>query len=156
MAALRRRLAPHRDTVVVAAGPTVCTGPVTLVLAGLAGACGDLDEARALLGTAGAQADQLESPLFRAHVATALAELDAAAPDLPSGLSRREAEVLGLLAAGLTNKEVAARLHVGVRTVDSHVSSIYRKVGARRRGEAVAFAMAHGLDAGGRSDAGNP
>ena len=74
-----------------------------------------------------------------------MAELSTSPADLPAGLSKREAEVLGLLAAGLTNKELATRLHVSVRTVDTHVSSIYRKVGVRGRVEAVAFAMAHGI-----------
>lgn len=137
---LRARLQPYRDAVVVVAGPTACAGPVATLLGRLAHAAGDDEEARAHLALARTRAEQLESPLFQAHVAAAVT-----GPELPGGLSQREAEVLGLLAAGLTNKEVAARLQVGVRTVDSHVSSIYRKVGARRRGEAVAFAMAHGI-----------
>lgn len=68
-------------------------------------------------------------------------------PRLPAGLSEREAEVLGLLASGLTNREIAGRLVVSVRTVDAHVATAYRKVGARRRGDAVAFALTHGLAA---------
>lgn len=60
-------------------------------------------------------------------------------------LSRRELEVLRLLAEGLTNREVADGLVVGVRTVDSHVASIYRKTNTTTRAGAVAFAIRNGL-----------
>jgi DNA-binding NarL/FixJ family response regulator len=53
--------------------------------------------------------------------------------------------VLGLLAEGLRNGEIATRLFVSVRTVDHHVSAVLRKLQARTRGEAVAAAGALGL-----------
>ena len=58
----------------------------------------------------------------------------------PAGLTSRETEVLGLLAAGLSNTEIAARLVLSGRTVDNHVSAILRKLGAHTRGEASAQA----------------
>jgi DNA-binding CsgD family transcriptional regulator len=58
----------------------------------------------------------------------------------PAGLTRREAEVLRLLAAGLGNAEIAARLGLSGRTVDKHVSAILRKLGVHTRKEAGAQA----------------
>jgi DNA-binding CsgD family transcriptional regulator/tetratricopeptide (TPR) repeat protein len=63
----------------------------------------------------------------------------------PAGLTRREAEILGLVAAGLSNTEIAARLVLSDRTVDTHVSAILRKLGVRTRGEASAQAARLGL-----------
>jgi non-specific serine/threonine protein kinase len=69
-----------------------------------------------------------------------------AAPETyPAGLSAREAEVLALVAAGLTNAEVAERLFLSPRTVDWHLGSIYRKLGIHSRVEAARFASDHGL-----------
>jgi DNA-binding NarL/FixJ family response regulator len=58
----------------------------------------------------------------------------------PAGLTPREAEVLALLAEGLRNADIAARLHVSPRTVDHRVSSLLAKLGVRTRGEAAAAA----------------
>ena len=63
----------------------------------------------------------------------------------PAGLTSREAEVLRLVAAGLSNTQIAARLVVSDRTIDNHVSAILRKLGARTRGEASAQAAGLGL-----------
>jgi DNA-binding CsgD family transcriptional regulator len=63
----------------------------------------------------------------------------------PAGLTRRETEILRLLAAGLSNPEIAARLVLSGRTVDNHVSAILRKLGMRTRTEATAHAKTLGL-----------
>jgi DNA-binding NarL/FixJ family response regulator len=60
-------------------------------------------------------------------------------------LTRRETEVLGLMVKGRTSKEIAAELVISVATVDRHITHIYAKIGARRRGDAIAFAVTHGL-----------
>jgi DNA-binding CsgD family transcriptional regulator len=61
------------------------------------------------------------------------------------GLSAREMEVLALLADGLANKEIAARLHVSPNTVKTHVARVLEKLGARRRTEALARARELGI-----------
>jgi len=72
----------------------------------------------------------------------------------PAGLTRREAEVLGLLAAGLSNAQIAARLSLSGRTADNHVSAVLRKLAVRTRREAVAQAETLGPGpAGGRAPA---
>jgi predicted ATPase/DNA-binding CsgD family transcriptional regulator len=62
-----------------------------------------------------------------------------------AGLSAREADVLRLVATGLTNAEVAKKLFLSSRTVDWHLSSIYRKLGLHSRAGASRFASEHGL-----------
>lgn len=61
------------------------------------------------------------------------------------GLTRREQEVLRLLAEGLTNKRIAEQLFVAARTVDSHVSNLYTKLGVTNRAAATAYAHQNGL-----------
>ena len=63
----------------------------------------------------------------------------------PAGLSAREAEVLRLVATGLTNAEVAKELFLSTRTVDWHLGSVYRKLGFHSRAEATRFAVEHDL-----------
>ena len=63
----------------------------------------------------------------------------------PVRLTPREAEVLRLLAAGRSNREMAAALCRSERTVERHLGSLYRKIAARNRAEATAFALRHGL-----------
>lgn len=62
-----------------------------------------------------------------------------------AALSRREREVLALLASGLSNKEIARRLQVETVTVAVHLSSVYRKLGAANRTQAVRIALEQGL-----------
>ena len=62
-----------------------------------------------------------------------------------AGLTAREIEVLGLLARGNSNREIAGALVAALKTVDSHVQRIYAKVGVSTRAGATLFAMQHGL-----------
>lgn len=65
--------------------------------------------------------------------------------DRYNALSEREREVLQLTAAGYTNQEIADRLIISVKTVDTYRSRIMEKLGLRHRSELVKFALAHGL-----------
>jgi DNA-binding NarL/FixJ family response regulator len=65
--------------------------------------------------------------------------------ELPEPLTRREREVLQMLAAGLANKEIAARLNISDHTAKFHVAAILGKLGASTRTEAVALGIRRGL-----------
>ena len=84
--------------------------------------------------------------------AATLARLGAPArvkrPAVPGGLTTREAEVLKLVAAGRSNREVAAALVVSEKTVARHLSNIFTKLGVSSRTAATAFAFEHGLVTG--------
>jgi DNA-binding NarL/FixJ family response regulator len=64
---------------------------------------------------------------------------------LPGGLTAREAEVLGLIAAGLSNGEIAAELFIGEATVKTHINNVFAKIGVRNRVQAMRYAVGHGL-----------
>lgn len=63
----------------------------------------------------------------------------------PEGLSAREREVLVLASTGLSSKEVAARLFISERTVQTHLASIYDKLGAKNKTEALLLALKYGV-----------
>jgi DNA-binding NarL/FixJ family response regulator len=92
-----------------------------------------------------ARGDAALDPAVQHHVLAALTDPATAAPDLPDGLTPREAEVLALIAEGLTNAEIAERLVVSAATVKTHVNHIFAKAGVRDRAQAVVYAYANGL-----------
>ena len=73
------------------------------------------------------------------------ARLAAVAARGPAELSERELEVLRLLARGHTNREIAERLFLSVRTIESHRARLQRKLGLSRRSELVEYALERGL-----------
>ena len=68
---------------------------------------------------------------------------------LPDGLTEREGEVLALIAAGLSNAEIAGRLYVSRSTVKTHINQIFAKTGSRDRPQAIVYANRHGITAPG-------
>ena len=103
------------------------------------------DEIRAAV-EAVARGEAALDPSVQRHVVAALAGSGARdAPELPDELTPREAEVLGLIAEGLTNAEIAERLVVSAATVKTHVNHIFAKAGVRDRAQAVVYAYSHGL-----------
>jgi DNA-binding CsgD family transcriptional regulator len=115
-------------------------------------------QARMLYGTALRRAGSEEDALLELRAALAGFERLGAAGDaaraavllggrdgLPGGLTAREAEVLRLVAAGRTNREVAAALVISEHTVARHVQNIFAKLGVSSRSAATAFAFEHGL-----------
>ena len=102
-----------------------------------------------------AHLERAERAARRAGMRPALAEilqlrssLDGArptGPSLPAGLSRREAEVVRLVAAGMNNREIARVLHLSENTVAKHLTSIFTKTGSENRAAAATFAARHGL-----------
>jgi len=65
--------------------------------------------------------------------------------DGPAGLTAREVEVLRLLAQGLSNKDIGARLVISPKTAGNHVEHIYAKIGTSSRAAAGLFSVRHGL-----------
>jgi ATP/maltotriose-dependent transcriptional regulator MalT len=107
------------------------------------------DEAARHLRAAEALAAGIANPQRLADVRAALAEIgetaDAAA--LPDGLTVRQVDVLRLLAAGLSNKQIAAELSLSPVTIERHLATVYRKLGLGGRVEAARYAVTHGLAA---------
>ena len=116
-----------------------------------AGRLGRAGEAAAHLRAAEALAAEIGNPLRLAQVRAALAEAGVtaagttAASPPPGGLTARQAEVLGLLATGMSNKQIAAELSLSPATVERHLATIYRKLGLGGRVDAARYAVAHGL-----------
>jgi DNA-binding NarL/FixJ family response regulator len=130
-----------------------------------AGACGFLtkdatsDQIREALGAA-VRGEAAIDPAVQHHLVNSIARtapLEWVPPDqarLPDDLTPREAVVLGLIAEGLSNAEIADRLTVSEATVKSHINHLYAKTGARDRAQAVAYAYRKGLapDAAGAAE----
>ena len=113
---------------------------------------GDHRAAVARLRAAHALATEIGNPQRLAEAEAALAEVAGpasaaghAAPPRPENVTVRQAEVLALLATGLSNKQIAAELYLSTATVERHLATIYRNLGLAGRVDAARFAMENGL-----------
>ena len=97
-----------------------------------------LDEARALCL-------RMDATPALARIEQLAARLEATTGGLPAGLTAREVEVLRLVAAGLSNAEVAERLFLSPNTVKVHVARVLAKIGVHNRAAATEFALRHGI-----------
>jgi len=84
------------------------------------------------------------SPGTGTGTGTGTATAPTADPEPADDLSPREADVLRLIAAGHSNREIAKKLFVGEATVKSHINRIFTKTGCRDRAQAVQYAFTHG------------
>ena len=89
-------------------------------------------------------------PAVQHHVLDAIAADPSAThaghrPQYPDGLTQREAQVLALIAQGLSDTEIAHKLVVSETTVKSHINHAFAKTGVRDRAYAVTYASQHGL-----------
>ena len=96
------------------------------------GAASSFDAARALFEELGAALDLRD-----------LRDITGTALEGPAGLSAREVEVLRLVAAGMTNKQIAGKLFLSEKTIARHLSNIFTKIDVASRSAATAFAFEH-------------
>lgn len=109
---------------------------------------GDKHQAWSLLDEAQDIATELAMPPLLERVLGRLESLSstpASSPAYPAGLSQREVEVLCLIAAGRTNREIAQELFISLNTVANHVRSILTKTDTANRTEAAAYALRYNL-----------
>ena len=99
---------------------------------------GDADRAGALLAEAGGLAESIGMPALLARIRS-LGPVGS--PALPDGLSSREVDVLRLIAAGCSNREIGSTLFISEHTAANHVRSILRKTDCANRTEAAAYAF---------------
>jgi DNA-binding CsgD family transcriptional regulator len=109
----------------------------------LASRSGERARAEALVGEAAGLAERIGMLGLLAKIRALGSDAPAAA--LPDGLSPREVQILGLVAQGLSNRQVGSALSISEHTAANHVRSILRKTGCSNRTEAASYAHRHGL-----------
>ena len=150
VAATRRIRTDHPQTQVVVL--TTYSDDESIIGALQAGALGYLtkDATRAEIGRAvlaAAAGQAVLDPAVQQRLLLAAARAPAPQPDQdhdPDELTPREADVLRLIAAGKSNREIARALYVSEATVKTHINRIFAKTGSRDRTQAVRYAYTHG------------
>ncbi|MEU1367537.1 response regulator transcription factor [Streptomyces sp. NPDC005803] len=87
----------------------------------------------------------IQRRLLEQVTAGPLSQAGSGEPELPDGMTPREAEVLVLIAEGMSNAEIARSLHISQATVKSHINNLFAKAGLRDRAQAVRYAYVRGL-----------
>lgn len=153
--ATRRLTAEHPGTAVVVL--TTYADDASILGALRAGARGYLtknagraDIARAIHAAASGQSI-LDGAVQAAVLEAAMSGPARPAPaaELPDGLTSREADVLALIAQGISNSEIAAALFLSPNTVKTHINRVFTKTGSKTRAQAVRYAHDHRLAGGG-------
>jgi len=146
-AAAREALEEARS-LATAFGPRGTLWRISAALAALAKRANRRERARAQtelqslldqIGDAHLRATLLQTPPAQRVMASLPAQ------EYPDGLSAREVQALRLIAAGMSNREMADTLSVSVRTVERHIENLYRKIDARSKADATAYAFRHRL-----------
>lgn len=124
-------------------------GATTNPLRGLSGGINELRRAVDALAESLRAPEPIAVPLPEPPIAALPVDAHAGTQPDPAppllGLSGREVEVLGLVADGLTNAQIAERLFISPKTVSTHLVSIFGKLGVTSRAAATRFALDHGL-----------
>ena len=136
---------PFAERWVVIANGAACRGPVSSFLAATARVAGKADEARQFAEAARADIARNDAPGILLWLELQPRTPEPRAENSPGGLTRRESEVLALVARGHSNQEIADALVLSVRTVHRHVENVYGRLGIHNRAEAALKAVELGL-----------
>lgn len=134
IAAARAIAAAGLPTKVLVLGTGRTVSPARLLAAGAAGYVGADQPAKELLGA-----------INRVQGGERVAPPDTGGHDPVAVLSPRELETLRFLACGLTNREIASRLGISVKTIDTHRGHVLKKLNLRNNADLTRFAIEHGL-----------
>ena len=134
IAAARAIAAAGLSTKVLVLGTGRTVSPARLLAAGAAGYVG-----------ADQPAKELMNAITRVHGGERVAPPDTGGHDPVAVLSPRELETLRFLACGLTNREIASRLGISVKTIDTHRGHVLKKLNLRNNADLTRFAIEHGL-----------
>src|SRR5688500_9019055 len=134
IAAARAIAAAGLSTKVLVLGTGRTVSPARLLAAGAAGYVG-----------ADQSAKELINAITRVNGGERVAPTDTGSHDPVAVLSPRELETLRFLACGLTNREIASRLGISVKTIDTHRGHVLKKLNLRNNADLTRFAIEHGL-----------